>query len=52
VDVLGETVPEQFEMQLDGQVVVSASVSELRDAYEGALEAALRTENEYLVPST
>jgi phosphoribosylformylglycinamidine synthase subunit PurL len=52
VDVLGETVPEQFEIQLDGQAVVSASVSELRDAYEGALEAALRTENEYLVPST
>jgi phosphoribosylformylglycinamidine synthase len=43
-DVLGETVPEQLEMNLDGRLVVSASVSELRDAYESALERALRTE--------
>ena len=43
-DVLGETVPEQLEINLDGRLVVSASVSELRDAYESALERALRTE--------
>jgi phosphoribosylformylglycinamidine synthase len=41
---LGETVPAQFDIQLDGQVVVSAAVSELRDVYENALEKALRTE--------
>jgi hypothetical protein len=31
---------------LDGRAVVSASVSELRDSYEGALEKALGTEVE------
>jgi len=43
-EVIGETVPERMEMRLDGQVVVSAPLSELRAAYEGALERALRTE--------
>ena len=43
-DVIGETVPEQLEIKLDGQVVVSATVSELRKAYESALEARSRTE--------
>jgi phosphoribosylformylglycinamidine synthase II len=43
-DVIGETVPERLEIKLDGQVVVSAPVSELRNSYENALEAALRTE--------
>jgi phosphoribosylformylglycinamidine synthase subunit PurL len=46
VDVLGETVPDQIEMKLDGRVVVSASVAELREIYESALESALRTEPE------
>jgi hypothetical protein len=46
LDVLGETVPEQVEMKLDGRVAVSVSVSELRDGYESALEKALRTEPE------
>jgi phosphoribosylformylglycinamidine synthase subunit PurL len=46
VDVLGETVPEQVEIKLDGRVMVSASVAELREAYESALEKALRTEPE------
>ena len=45
-DVIGETVPEQVEIKLDGGVVVSAAVSELREAYESALEKALRTETE------
>ncbi|MFZ0953821.1 MAG: phosphoribosylformylglycinamidine synthase subunit PurL [Candidatus Sulfotelmatobacter sp.] len=48
VDVLGETIPEQFEISLDGQVVVSASVSELSAAYEKALESALRTDPELI----
>src|SRR6201993_3560869 len=46
VDVLGETVPDQIEMKLDGRVVVSASVTELREVYESGLESALRTEPE------
>ncbi len=48
VDVLGETIPEQFEISLDRQVVVSASVSELSAAYEKALESALRTDPELI----
>jgi phosphoribosylformylglycinamidine synthase subunit PurL len=43
-DIIGETVSEQVEIKLDGRVVVLASVAELRDVYENALEAALRTE--------
>ena len=45
-DVIGETVPEKLEISLDGKAVVSATVGELRSAYEGALEAALRTDPE------
>jgi phosphoribosylformylglycinamidine synthase II len=41
---IGETVPEQLEIQVDGRVVVSAGVTELSKVYEGALEQALRTE--------
>jgi len=43
-EMIGETALERMEIRLDGQVVVSVPVSELRDAYEGALERALRTE--------
>ncbi len=43
-DVLGETGGERVEIALNGQAVVSATVSELREAYESALEKALRTE--------
>ncbi len=43
-DLIGETAAERVEIKLDGRVVVSAAVAELRDAYEGALEKALRTE--------
>ena len=45
-ELIGETVSEQIEIKLDGRVVVSAAVSELREVYEGALEEALRTEPE------
>ncbi len=41
---IGETVPEQLEIKLDGRVVISAAVVELREGFEGALESALRTE--------
>ncbi len=43
-DVLGETGLDRVEIGVDGQSVISASVAELREAYEGALERALRTE--------
>jgi len=43
-DVLGETGSDRVEISVDGQAVISASVAELREAYEGALERALRTE--------
>jgi phosphoribosylformylglycinamidine synthase len=45
-ELIGETVPENIEIQLDGTLVVSALVGELRALYEGALEKALRTETE------
>ncbi|HVO63291.1 MAG TPA: phosphoribosylformylglycinamidine synthase subunit PurL [Terriglobales bacterium] len=43
---IGETIPEKIEITLDGRLVVSASVAELCDIYEGALEKALRSESE------
>jgi len=46
VDTLGETIPGQVEIKLDGRVVISASVDELSETYEAALEKALRTELE------
>ena len=45
-ELIGETTPERIEIKLDGRMVVSAAVSELREVYEGALEKALRTEVE------
>ncbi len=48
-DAIGETIPEKLEISLDGTTVVSAMVSELSAAYEGALEAALRTDPELVV---
>ena len=43
-DVLGETGTDRIEISVDGQGVISASIAELREAYEGALERALRME--------
>mgnify|MGYP001485739344 CR=1 FL=1 len=43
-DQLGETVPETIDIRLDGRTVISATVSELNDEYEGALERMLRSE--------
>jgi phosphoribosylformylglycinamidine synthase len=45
-DVLGETIPERMEISLDGNVIAFSTVSELRDAYENALESALRADPE------
>ncbi len=47
-DVLGESIPERLEISLDGQVVVSASVSGLSAAYKSALESALRADPELI----
>jgi hypothetical protein len=43
-ELIGVTAAERVEIKLDGRLVVSAAVAELRDVYEGALEKALRTE--------
>jgi phosphoribosylformylglycinamidine synthase len=45
-DVIGETIPDRLEISLDGEVVISAAVSELDTVYESALEATLRTDSE------
>ncbi len=48
-ELIGETTPGRVEIRLDGRVVVSAPVSELREAHEGALERALRAEPDAVV---
>jgi phosphoribosylformylglycinamidine synthase subunit PurL len=45
-EVIGETIPDRLEISLDGQVVISAPVSQLSEVYERALEYALRTDPE------
>jgi phosphoribosylformylglycinamidine synthase II len=45
-DVVGETTPERLEILVDGQPMVSATVSDLSEAYETVLESALRTDPE------
>jgi hypothetical protein len=37
------------EIKLDGRVVVSAALKELRDCFEGALEAALQADPDAVV---
>ena len=50
---IGNTGPDQLEIQVDGKAAVKASVSELQDAWASALERALHVETEErLVPST
>jgi hypothetical protein len=43
-DLLGETVSGTIEIKVDGRTVVSAPIAELSEAYENALERALRSE--------
>ena len=47
-EVLGETIPERLEISLDGRAAVSATISGLKQAYEGALESMLRTDPELM----
>jgi len=50
---IGSTVPDQLEIRVDGLAAATASVSELQDAWGGALERALHIETEErLVPAT
>jgi phosphoribosylformylglycinamidine synthase subunit PurL len=50
---VGRTVPEKLEIRVDGNVVVRASVSELRQVWDTALVRALHAETrEHLVPET
>jgi phosphoribosylformylglycinamidine synthase subunit PurL len=46
LDGIGETTSDKLEIRLDGQLVVSAAVADLSEAYETALESALRTDPE------
>jgi phosphoribosylformylglycinamidine synthase len=45
-DVIGETIADRLEISLDDVAVISSTISELRFAYEGALEAALKSDHE------
>jgi phosphoribosylformylglycinamidine synthase II len=50
---IGRTVPNKLQIQLDGELVVSAAVSELRQVWDLALVRALHAETrEHLVPET
>jgi phosphoribosylformylglycinamidine synthase II len=51
-DVLGETVPENIEILVDGRQVAAAAVADLKDAWENALERTLHAGTaEEMVPS-
>ena len=45
-ETIGQTIPEKLEISLDGRLLVSASISDLNEAYESALEAALKADPE------
>jgi phosphoribosylformylglycinamidine synthase subunit PurL len=45
-DVIGETISDHLEISIDGIAVISSSISELRDSYESALEAVLKSDPE------
>ncbi len=44
VDVIGVTIPDHFEISIDGSKAVSSSVSDLNLAYESAFEANLQSD--------
>ena len=45
-DVIGETIADKLEIAVDERAVLSVAVAQLNEAYEGALESALRTDPE------
>jgi phosphoribosylformylglycinamidine synthase len=49
---IGSTVPDKLEIRVDGKPAATASISELRETWDSALESALHVETEErLVPS-
>ena len=51
--VVGSTISDKLDIRIDGEAVVEGSVSELREAWAGALERALHVETEErLQPAT
>jgi phosphoribosylformylglycinamidine synthase len=46
IETIGQTASEVVQIKVDGKVIVTAKVSELRAGYEGSLESALKTEPE------
>ena len=46
-EVIGETIPGRLEISLDGRPVVSVPIPDLNDAYESALQSALKTDPEF-----
>ena len=52
-ETIGSTVADKLEIQINGATAITASISELQDIWEHALEQALHTETEErLVPGT
>ena len=45
-DAIGETAPATLKISIDGRIAVSADLASLSNAYESALETALRTDPE------
>jgi phosphoribosylformylglycinamidine synthase subunit PurL len=45
-EIIGETIPDRLEIEVDDRIAISAAVSSLKDSYENALENALKTESE------
>jgi phosphoribosylformylglycinamidine synthase len=51
-DLIGQTIPDKLEIEIDGKVVVSASVTDLFTAWDTALQRDLHVETEeHLVPN-
>jgi phosphoribosylformylglycinamidine (FGAM) synthase-like enzyme len=46
IETIGQTSAEVVQIKVDGKVVVSAKVADLRAGYESSLESALKTEPE------
>jgi phosphoribosylformylglycinamidine synthase II len=45
-DAIGETIPDRLEITLDNKQVISAQIEELNEAYEKALQSALKADVE------
>jgi phosphoribosylformylglycinamidine (FGAM) synthase-like enzyme len=47
-DVLGETTGDRLEISVDGEGVVASALSDLKAAYESALQSVLRADAELM----